>query len=344
MKFLHSLLFLINIAFALVLLASYLSPYISPEANKYIPILGLLYPAFFTLNIAFFVFWIFTKWTYSLLSLCALLIGFSASQRFVAFNSPKVIKSEKILDVVSYNVATGRMMRKESLDEFYKFLGEDLSTSVVFLQESSSKINDVLIKKWGKDNVVIFPKKRALILSKHPIIKSGTLEFDNAFNTSVWADISFKGQLVRLYSVHLQSNSVTKIAETVREDGEIVEKETWGKVAQMLRLYNKATKKRLVQVNTLLEHASKVNYPVIIGGDFNDVPQSYIYAKMTDSFDDTFTERGSGLGTSFNGAIPSLRIDYLFISDHFTTLDYSTRKEDFSDHYPISTRLLFKED
>jgi len=224
MKIVHSILFLINIAFSLLLLASYLSPYISPLANKYIPLLGLLYPAFFAINLMFFIFWIFSKWTYSLLSLCALLIGFSASQRFISFHSPKEIKSDKILNVVSYNVATGRKMRKESYDEFYDFLSKDLAESVVFIQESSSKINSVLKQKWGEKNVVAIPERRASILTKYPVIETGSLDFNDRYNTCVWADISFQGDIIRLYSVHLKSNSVTLLAQKVRDNGEIAEK------------------------------------------------------------------------------------------------------------------------
>jgi endonuclease/exonuclease/phosphatase family metal-dependent hydrolase len=342
MKFVNSLLFLVNIAFALLLLISYLSPYISPEANGFIPLLGLVYPALFSINIAFFVFWIFTKWTYGLLSLCALLIGFSATQRFISFNSPKVIKSENLINVASYNVAKGTSMGKDKYQDFYDLITTDFKSSVVFLQESSSKINDVLKQKLGNDRVVNIPQKGATIISSHKILKTGSLNFKNQYNTCVWADILFNGQKIRLYSVHLQSNNVTRIAENVRNEGEIVKRKTLGRVAKMMQRYNESSKKRLEQVNTLLEDAKKIDYPIIIGGDFNDVPQSYVYAQLTDQFTDTFMKRGNGMGTSFNGAIPSLRIDYFFVSDHFSVLDFETRKEEYSDHYPITTRLLLK--
>lgn len=343
MKIVRSLLFTVNIGFALLLLVSYLSPYISPVANKYIPILGLIYPALFTINLAFFIFWVFSKWTYSLLSLCALLIGFSATQRLITFHSPKVIKSKNLIQLSSYNVAGGTKMPKAQYDNFYSSITKDFGSSIIFLQESNNKIISVLKKKLGDKNVVSIQDKKACIISSHPVLKTGTLDFHDRFNTCVWADISFNGQKIRLYSVHLQSNNVTSLAENVREDGEISEKETWGQVAKMMRRYNKSTKKRLEQVNTLLENASSIDYPVIIGGDFNDVPQSYVYAQMSKKFTDAFMKRGNGMGTSFNGAIPSLRIDYLFVSDQFKVLDFKTRKESYSDHYPISAEILLKE-
>lgn len=342
MKFIRSTLFIINIGFALLLLISYLSPYISPLASKYIPVLGLVYPAIFTINLIFFIFWVFTKWTYSLVSFCALIIGFSSITRFISFHSPKVIKSENVLTLSSYNVAKTSFVTNDKKREFYDFVSEDLDTDISFLQEANARVNREIKDHLNSKNLVSFENKNSSIISKHKIIDSGYIDFGSKDNTCVWSDILFNDTKVRLYSVHLESNKVTRIADNVRTDGEIADKKTWGRLTKMIRLYNESTKIRLKQVETILNHASKVDYPILIGGDFNDVPQSYVYTQMTKNFTDAFTKRGNGMGTSFNGSIPSLRIDYLFVSNHFDVLDFKTRKEEYSDHYPIETQLILR--
>ncbi len=325
---------------AILTLISYLSPYISPLASNYIPLLGLIYPALFVLNIAFFISWVFTKWTYSLVSFCTLLIGFSASQRLIAFNSPKVIKSDRLINVVSYNVASGSAFKEK--DAFYDFIASDFSNAVIFLQETTSTINQTLKSVCKGKHIIHIPKKRSIIISPYKVLDKGSIDFKGQYNSGIWADILFKGEKIRIYSIHLQSNNVTTIANDVRAEGELIETETWGNVATMMKRYATTAQKRTNQVQKIIEHASKIDYPVIIGGDFNDVPQSYVYAQMVKEYTDAFYKRGNGMGTSFNGAIPSLRIDYIFVSDDFKVLTFDTQKEDYSDHYPIQTQLLVK--
>ncbi len=342
MKFIRASLFAVNIVFALLLLISYLSPYVTPMASKYIPILGLLYPALFTINLAFFIFWVFTKWTYSLISFCALLIGISATMRFISFNSPKVIKSENLINISSYNLAKATQVESDQERSFYGLFSDELNDDVLFLQETNKKIISELKSRVKDKEMVFFKDKNTIILSSHRVLDSGFIDFGGKNNTCVWADILFNGEKVRLYSVHLESNNVTRIADNVRSSGEIVEKQTWDRIARMMGRYNQFTKERLEQVEAIIQHAKEIDYPTIIGGDFNDVPQSYVYAQMADHYIDAFTKRGNGMGTSFNGSIPSLRIDYLFMSEHFDALNFKTRKEEFSDHYPIQAEFILR--
>ena len=342
MKYLKYPLLLLNVAVVLALFISYLSSFVSPEANHIMPLFGLFFPFIFFANILFALFWFFYKWTYSFISLFALLIGFSSVQRFINFSSEKVIKSRNIIEFNSYNVATGLKVEKNKREEFYDFIKDELAEGVSFFQESSSKINEELKARFPNHYFVQIPNKRATIMSRFPVLKSGSLNFNDNFNVCVWADIEFNGQKLRVYSVHLQSNGVTHIAEDVRSSGEIADKETWSRVGRMMDKYSSSTIRRLAQLNKLIENIEKLDYPVIVGGDFNDVPQSYLYTKFSEKLQDSFTQRGFGLGTSFNGAIPALRIDYIFSDKSFKVLSYQTHNVPFSDHFPISSKILVK--
>ena len=342
MKFVKYPLLIINVALILGMFVAYLSSFISPEANKIIPLFGLFYPILFFLLVGFAIFWLFTNWTYSLLSISALLIGFSSAQRFINFASEKVIKSEQIIHVTSYNLASGLSVRSKDRADFYSFLEENFGQGVAFFQESSSKIVEELHLRFPKHEIIQFKGKRAILMSKYPVLKSGFLNFQNNSNVCIWADIDFKGTTLRVYSVHLQSNGVTNLAENLRSDGEIADPKTWNRIGQMMDKYSESTIQRNHQLQSLLKDIEAVDYPVIVGGDFNDVPQSFLYTNISDKLQDAFTEKGFGLGTSFNGSIPALRIDYIFSDQSFQVLNFKTHRVPFSDHYPITSDLLIR--
>lgn len=343
MKIFRYLFLLINIILILSLFTSYMAAYISPEANRFVPLFGLFFPYFFFLNVFCVIGWLFTKkWTYGLLSFAALLIGFSAANRFMSFDSKKVIKSPKIIQVSSYNLASGLLIRTKQKADFYTFIKEQYQDGVFFFQESSTTILNKLEAQFPDEHFVRLKGKRATIMSHYPVVNSGIIDFKDNFNVCVWADIKMGDELIRVYTVHLQSNQVTRIAEDVRSNGELGDKETWSNVKRMMFRYSKSTIKRHDQVEKILENIESVDHPVIVAGDFNDIPQSYLYTDMSNRLKDAFVEKGFGLGTSFNGPIPALRIDYIFLDQRFQILDYKTHRLPFSDHYPVSSKILLR--
>lgn len=343
MKFLRYFLLIINVLLILALFMSYLAAYISPEVNRFIPLFGLFFPYFFFINVLFAVAWLFTKkWTYGLLSFAALLIGFSAANRFMSFDSKKVFNSPKTIQISSYNLASGLLIRSKEKADFYQFIKDQYQDGVFFFQESSTVILDKLERQFPKEHFVRLKGKRATIMSHYPVVDSGIIDFKDNYNVCVWADLDIRDEIIRVYTVHLQSNQVTRIAKDVRAKGELGDKETWSNVKTMMGRYSKSTIKRHEQVGFILENIASVDHPVIVAGDFNDIPQSYLYTDMSNRLKDAFVEKGFGLGTSFNGSIPALRIDYIFVDPRFQILDFETHHHSYSDHYPISSKVLLK--
>jgi endonuclease/exonuclease/phosphatase family metal-dependent hydrolase len=74
-------------------------------------------------------------------------------------------------------------------------------------------------------------------------------------------------------------------------------------------------------------------------GDMNDVPMSYCYAQLRDMLDDAFVESGSGMGGTYIGALPSLRIDHILYSPTLESWDFHTLPEKLSDHHGVTTML-----
>ena len=99
---------------------------------------------------------------------------------------------------------------------------------------------------------------------------------------------------------------------------------------------------RSMEVNTLTKHIAACRYPIILAGDFNDTPSSYSYRQLTLQLTDSFKEAGNGFFEStYAGRFPSFRIDYILHSKKFSAQAYKKFDIELSDHYPITSTLIF---
>lgn len=112
--------------------------------------------------------------------------------------------------------------------------------------------------------------------------------------------------------------------------------------SKLLMIYDKLAQAfvlRQKQLNFLKEELKQSPYATILGGDFNDTPSSLVYNEISNLLNDSFIDKGFGLGVTYAGRLPLLRIDYIFSSSEFEVLDFETHNILRSDHYPISTVL-----
>ena len=117
------------------------------------------------------------------------------------------------------------------------------------------------------------------------------------------------------------------------------------KIDQMKKIGSKLKhgfKRRSTQVDKLVDHVSKCRFPVILCGDFNDIPISYTYGEISSLLIDSFVESGRGVSSTYRGKLPSYRIDYIFHSKEFKSYNYNCTDVKFSDHLPIKTFLKWK--
>jgi endonuclease/exonuclease/phosphatase family metal-dependent hydrolase len=338
-----------NIMLIILTLISYLSPYINPKSFPYIALLGLLYPIWLLLNTLFIAYWVFKKKWYFLYSTACLLLGWQFLTKNIAFNA-SLPSSETTFRVLTYNVtnATGfhqeGMKTKERLLPFFEYLAS-LNADIICLQEFAHQeqhIKTYLQEAFGKDAPSFYGAKKAspLIISKYPILNKGALAFENSINGCIYVDINMDSTIVRVYNIHLKSNTITKVADEVREEGDLREKETWRKIRYMLSGYKTNAKIRANQVDEIKRHMAQSPYPVIVCGDFNDVPQSYVYQTIAHDLLDHFQQKGRGIGTTFGGSIPFLRIDYILSSSHFSAQSTQIIRDNYSDHFPVLSAMV----
>jgi endonuclease/exonuclease/phosphatase family metal-dependent hydrolase len=97
------------------------------------------------------------------------------------------------------------------------------------------------------------------------------------------------------------------------------------------------------QANTVAMDMRDSEVPVIVCGDFNDVPYSYVYNTMLGDKVDGFKECGSGFMHTFRGGKKMVRIDYIFHDKALEGLSYYKKDLSYSDHYPVFMRIATKQ-
>ncbi|MEM8527541.1 MAG: endonuclease/exonuclease/phosphatase family protein [Bacteroidota bacterium] len=337
----------LNLGLITLTLLSYLSPYINPNHFWPIALLGLIYPILLVLNLFFIFYWLIKKRRYFLFSLTCVLLGWSFLTKNVGFNKENLSEEQRV-KILSYNTHSGRNFlnpetKKRSGEAFANYINSK-QADIICMQEFYNNPHYKKIR-GSKGEKFYFTESQPgpiVIASAFPIVKEGGFGFINASNGTVFADIDINGTIIRVYNVHLKSNEITIIADEVAASRDLRERETWSKIKTMLKGYRRATKIRAAQTKEITEHIAQSPYPVLICGDFNDVPQSYVYQQLSQGKIDHFQETGRGMGSTFAGSIPFLRIDYILSSPAIKTLRTEVIKDEYSDHYPIVSEINFQ--
>jgi endonuclease/exonuclease/phosphatase family metal-dependent hydrolase len=102
--------------------------------------------------------------------------------------------------------------------------------------------------------------------------------------------------------------------------------------------------KRQLQADTVRASIEKSPYPVVVCGDFNDVPNSYPYETIGHGLQDAFVKKGIGIGRTFSGIAPTLRIDNIFVDKRYAVEQFIRVPKKLSDHFPIIADITLLKD
>jgi len=177
----------------------------------------------------------------------------------------------------------------------------------------------------------------SIFWSRYPIASTHLIDT----TCKVRADIALGTDTLRIFSVHLNSYKLTnddheELEQLSRGEGD---KESG---RQVLRKFRRTILAHADEWDVLFPLIQESPYPVIVAGDFNDTPASYIYRKMSSVLKDCYREHGKGFGTTYHGKFPAFRIDYIFHDEHIRSLSYKRIISDISDHYVIVADLELK--
>ncbi|MBT8191360.1 MAG: endonuclease/exonuclease/phosphatase family protein [Saprospiraceae bacterium] len=335
----HKILYAINSIIAACLVLSYLSPYTDPGISWFIPLFGLFYPPILLANFAFILLWFVIKPKYTLLSIIVILLGWGPLARTIGLLHSS--SGEKGIKVMAYNIGKTRINfnrkdKNKHIRAFKKFI-EIEQPDVVCVQERIKGHLKHYRKIFNEYHIYPDSELGTGIYSKYPIIQGGNMPFETVAHNATWADVVMNNDTVRFYSIHLSSNRITKVTGEMLENPDISRTEFLKDLKFIFNKYNQHAQLRSQQVDQIMAHASKSPYPVILSGDFNDVPQSYVYRKISKSYCDAFCFVGTGMEKTFISFMPGLRIDYSFLDKSIKVLDHYIIRTSLSDHYPVVT-------
>ncbi|MNJ84887.1 Endonuclease/Exonuclease/phosphatase family protein [compost metagenome] len=358
---------ILSIVVICCLLLAYLAPYVHPNSIKILPFFGLTYPIFICMALILMIYWAFARSKWFFYILVAILFGGNLHFRTLSirFSDPKPETEVATWNVMSYNVRlfdvynASTEARNRSRDSIVNYI-RNVDPDVVCFQEffhqdrpSSFSTKDTLIELMGykyyherySHRIRNRQNFGICMLSKYPIIAKGDVMFENFKTTDnycIFADI-VKGQdTIRFYDIHLQSIKLQQqdyelFGEKNKQAGS--KSSTFRLLIDKLRIAYPA---RAEQAERVVEHMKTSPYPVVICGDFNDTPMSYVYNQFNTNLVDSYRETSTGIGVTYVGRVPAGRIDYIFHTGDLGAYDFEIQKVAFSDHRAVHCKIYKK--
>jgi endonuclease/exonuclease/phosphatase family metal-dependent hydrolase len=340
----------LNILVIIGTILSYLAALVSPQSYWILSLFGLAYPIFLVLNFIFLCLFAALKSRTAILSAACILLGWNYLSVMYASNSPQTAMPENQLKICSYNMQSmnGYYEPQEGAiddanEEYfqpYKDFFEQTDAAIYCLQENRSGFS--YFENFISELMPYSFTGALAIYSKFPIINQGEVILNGtSSNGAIFADLKIDTAIIRLYNVHLQSTGVAPEAQKIADEKELKSESTKRGIRNILERLKPASQERAEQVDVLSKHMAGSPYPMIVCGDFNDTPYSYTYHSVRGNLKDSFLERGNGFGVTYNGPIPTLRIDYILGSPSLNFLSHDVINIKLSDHYPIVAQISY---
>ena len=349
------------------LVFSYFAPFVHPDTFELLPFFGLAYPIIIAVNLLFLLYWALLKTRWFFIVLFFIIIGGKLHFRTIgiSFDPFTASQNDSVWKIMSYNVRLFDVYnetiekRNENRNGILAYV-QEVEPDVVCFQEffhqdkpSSFSTKDTLIELLGMRNYHERYSHKIrnrqnfgiCMLSKYPIIAKGDVMFDNFASTDnycIFADIVKHGDTIRVYNIHLQSIKLQQEDYEMFGATNNVPKEKKSTFRLLIDKLTIAYPARAQQALKVIEHMETSPYPVVVCGDFNDTPMSYVYNQFNQKLVDSFLETRFGLGITYAGRVPAGRIDYIFHDPRLQAQQFTIQKKAFSDHYAVSCEIWKK--
>ncbi|MBR2496903.1 MAG: endonuclease/exonuclease/phosphatase family protein [Parabacteroides sp.] len=330
---------------------------ISPETSLFFSYLGLAFPVFCVLNLCFVFYWIFLwEWRFVLIGLCSFLLCKGAVTRYFPYNEKKeVVSNEHVLKVLTYNVM-GFGYKDHSVtnpNPIIEYIANS-DADIVCLQEyivgtskkylTNKKVFNAL-KMYRYRSLIPLGSSSIAVFSKYPISKSRKIKYETVSNGSSIHELNINGKKLTLVNNHLESFKLTmEDKSNYSAFLKNMNTETLGGLKSSIEhKLGPAFKVRARQAEAVAEEIKNIETDyLLVCGDFNDTPISYVYRTMRGSLKDAFVESGRGPGVSYNENFYFFRIDNILHSDNMIPMNCTVDKVRYSDHYPVWCYLEMK--
>lgn len=329
---------------------------INPDYLTFPALLSLVFPYLAILTIILIVFWLcFKKIFFCALGIGTVLICLTPlSVAFPLGSSKKPDDNSRTFKIISWNVIHTWDIRKpdypgnRAIDYMINSnadiicLAELKTFSDAEIPNFTNDLRDSLFTAYPYQAGII-ETSDVKILSKYPVERLEKISYDNLGNCRYdFFNVTFpEGKELVVAMVHLYSYGLTPEEREVvteinsMETAKTSMKEFKGSIREKLRY---AFRKRAEDAVILREEIDDISpdIPLIVCGDFNDVPTSWTYDIVRgDDLKDAYVETNFGPAVTYNLHAFYFHIDQMLYRGPLKALDLSIGKINTSDHYPL---------
>lgn len=317
--------------------------HVHPAGNTARAMLVYALPLLIIGNAIFLIYWlILRRFHWAIMPLVTLICCIPYIGTLYQFRSvDEKTDAKPGIKIATYNVAmfgreTSGFMAQDILSEMKK-QKVDIICFQEYLDQSGDKKNSDSYKDYfpymavGESDMVIY--------SRYPIKASKSLPFEMTNNSAMWVEVNVNDNIYRIYNVHLETtgiNGTLHRAAKIAKNGIPVQSNAL--INAIYGNYTLGMIARSGQADVVAMDMRESKVPIIVCGDFNDVPYSYVYNTILGDKVDGFKECGEGFMYTYRGN-KKVRIDYVFHDKQLEGISYYKRELSYSDHYPVFMKM-----
>lgn len=328
--------------------------------------LGTLF--FLLALIGFIVFWLFVRSKWTLVSIAAIILGWQPLHQLIQFrinHGFALKKKPENFRVMSWNVEHFKIAEHkthpESKQEMFKLINiyqpdvacfqemvasDSVPTAINYLPDFATRLKMPFYyycynSKLNYDGNHHFG---IIIFSRYKLINEKSVSYLPYDYNSIfeYADLVKGADTFRIFNLHLQSLKFSNEDLQYLDKPTIDDESNFKQSRDILSKLKSGFLRRRRQSELVKAEVNKSPYPVVVCGDFNDVPNSYAYCTIGKDLKNAFAEKGSGIGRTYSNFSPTLKIDNIFVDPRFEIMQYARDRKKISDHFPIIADLNYQ--
>ena len=358
---------------AVALVASAWGGLVKPERGWFIPMLTLGLPVLLALAVIdIVVVAVMRKWKWLLVMLAALIVAWPTARNITPLNvvsfKPDVNPADSTqFTLITYNVECfGRYDTTNHVpNESMRYI-LDREPDIVLVQEGSPErdylrltqlesMMDEFNRKYpyhsdGNRDLLIFSKYPYSVgpdIEVRPVASSVNYVGGQYHYYAKTFDVEMPQRRVRFINVHLQSTGLSNLDKMHYREllhGHLPQHdETTAVTHSVSEKMGNAFRQRAFEARNVRKLLNESPTDVIIAGDFNDTPGSFVYRTIKgDDMTDAWTECGLGPIYTFRNNLMLFKIDQVLYRGNLEAIDVRCEREGESDHYPLVATFRMK--
>lgn len=356
----YYLFFLITVGIILGLWTTGALSLLNPVTWRWLALSGYAFPFFLLITMGMLIVWAFLKqWKLLMMTMAGLIVAYIPVSLYCPIHTETEVP-EDALHIITYNTSNwgldyyGDMTKKEAREVLTSYLA-DCKPDIACLQESPlgqgelNNILDSIIKPQLPyiDTIRCKNHSQLTILSKYPITRKEEINYVSKGNGSGAFWINVNGREVIIINNHLQTMGFSvedraKFSDMVHGNQE---RDTMKQTSHTI--FGKILDASCIRAAQAEAIASFIRMhkgtPMIVCGDFNDTPLSYVHRTIAKDMTDCYETTAMGPGFTLSRYGMRVRIDNILCSDHFQPYNCFVDKSiESSDHYPVRCWITFK--